>query len=71
MKWLYRKGIHLRRYVGWYARDITKRLGRYGALIKFAVQMMLKPKGTVFTCKGEVVSRVEYVKGLAPLFKQR
>lgn len=38
---------------------------------KFAVQMILKPKCTVFTCKGEVVSRVEYIKGLAPLFKQR
>lgn len=71
MKWLYRKGIHLQRYIGWYARDITKRLLRYSALIKFAVQMMLKPKGTVFTCKGKVVSRVEYIKGLAPLFKQR
>lgn len=59
------------KWLNWYARDITKRLWRYSALIKFTVQMMLKPKGTVFTCKGEVVSRVEYIKGLAPLLKQR
>lgn len=57
--------------MSWYWREAKKRLWRYSALIKFAVQMMLKPKGTVFACKGEVVSRVEYIKGLAPLFKQR
>lgn len=57
--------------IKWYWREAKKRIRRYSALIKFAVQMMLKPKGTVFTCKGEVVSRVEYIKGLAPLFKQR
>ena len=48
--------------MSWYWREAKKRIRRYSALIKFAVQMMLKPKGTVFTCKGEVVSRVEYVK---------
>lgn len=59
------------KWLGWYARDITKRCWRYIALIKFVVKMMLKPKGTVFTCKGEVVGRVEYIKGIVPLLKQR
>ena len=47
------------KWLNWYTRDITKRLWRCGTLIKFAMKMMLKPKGVVFTCKGEVVSRVE------------
>lgn len=55
----------------WYWRKTKKRLRRYGALIEFAMKMMLKPKGTVFTFKDEVVSRVEYIKGIVPLLKQR
>lgn len=57
--------------IKWYWREAKKRIRRYIALIKFAVRMMLKPKGTVFTCKGEVVSRVEYIKGIVPLLKQK
>lgn len=57
--------------IKWYWREAKKRIRRYSALIKFAAKMMLKPKGTVFTCNGEVVSRVEYIKGIVPLLKQR